>query len=126
MKDFKEDCWILYGIRIFNIFIGFKKYHSRGSASEVSFDYDTVSKKSVIGWLHTHPGVKSITPSATDNRTMRSWVKSFYKSYICGIHCNGREAFYKYRLNGVSKKNVTMVKREKMKIEFIGSFFIAF
>jgi hypothetical protein len=125
-KYFKEECWILYGIRLGKIFLGFKKYHSKGEKHNVEFSYNGINKKWVIGWDHTHPGERNITPSSTDNKTMRSWVKGFYKSYLCGIECNGHEAYYKYFVKGISKKNVTLVKKVKVKIEHIGPFFVAY
>ena len=125
-KDFVEECWILYGLRIGKFFVGYKKYHSKGTAGNVFFDYKTASNPFVIGWKHTHPGIKSIHPSSTDNKTMRSWVKSIYKAFLCGIHCNGQESFYKYSVDGLTKTNVTKVRKKRVKIEFIGSFFVAY
>jgi len=127
-KDFKEECWILYGFRVEykskKYFFGFQKYHTRGTASEVKMDYETASNPYTIGWYHTHPGVKSIIPSSTDNSTMRSWVKSMYKSYLCGIRCGDNSACYCYYLGGVDKEKVTIVKKNKILIRFFGSFFL--
>lgn len=130
-KDFKEQLWYLYGIRIeklipgHKLFIGYKRYHTMGTTSEVVMDFKTANNHWVIGWHHTHPGVKSINPSATDNKTMRSWVKAIYKTYICGIHCNGREVFYFYYVDGMTKSKTTRVSKKKMFISFLGNFFIA-
>ena len=129
MKDFKEECWILYGFRIKfkeiakKFFIGFQKYHSIGTSSNVVMDYKVVNSPYVIGWYHTHPGISNTIPSSTDNSTMRSWVKSIYKSYLCGIRCGAHDACYYYYVGGISKQNVTIVKKKVVFIKFFGSFF---
>ena len=125
-KDFTEECWFMYGIRLGKYFVGFMKYHSVGESHEVMFDYSKANNRWVVGWKHTHPGIRNIHPSPTDNKTMRSWVKSLYKPFLCGIACNGHEAFYRYRVNGLTKTNVTKVRSEKVRIEYMGPFFIAF
>jgi hypothetical protein len=127
--DFKEECWLLYGIRLEKLFpgkkyfIGFQKYHTLGTAARVEMDYDTANSPWVIGWYHTHPGIKHVTPSATDNSTMRSWVKSIYKTYLCGIRCGNYSACYCYYVGGLRKDKSTIVKKSNVYIRFFGSFF---
>jgi len=127
-QDFKEECWILYGVRLFTyygiLFFGFQKYHTIGTSGGVEMDYETSNDPKVIGWYHTHPGIKNVTPSSIDNSTMRSWVKAVYKPYLCGIRCGIREACYCYYVNGVNKDKVTIVSKKSMSIKFLGSFFI--
>jgi len=87
-SSFKEECWFLYGYRIrkqtfrrtYSFFLGIKRYHTIGTAAQVEMDYSKAKNPLVIGWHHTHPGEWNVLPSATDNSTMRSWVKSMYKS----------------------------------------------
>jgi len=126
-KDFKEESWILYGFRIEykdkKYFFGFQKYHTIGTSSQVKMVYKTASNRYVIGWYHIHPGVKSITPSSTDNSTMRSWVKSMYKSYLCGIRCGDSSSCYCYYLGGLDEEKVTIVKNIRIPIYFLGPFF---
>lgn len=128
-KNFKEELWYLYGFRIENfipgkkIFIGFRRYHSEGTEAEVSMDFNTANSPYVIGWYHTHPGVSNTAASSTDNRTMRSWVKAIYKTYICGIRCGNRESFFCYYVGGMSKSKTTIVKKNKIDIAFFGPFF---
>lgn len=132
MKSFKEECWILYGIRLEGlfrnkkVFIGFQKYHSIGGSSNVEMDFMTSNSPWVIGWYHTHPGRKNITPSSTDNSTMRSWVKAVYKTYLCGIRCGDNSACYAYSVGGVSKSKTTIVKKDRVDIKFFGPFFLGY
>lgn len=127
-SDFKEECWLLYGLRLHTvfgmIFIGYQKHHAVGTAGGVEMDYATSNSPYVVGWYHTHPGVKNVTPSPTDNSTMRSWVKAVYKPYLCGIRCGVYDACYCYFVNGVNKENVTIVGKKKVKIRFYKNFFI--
>jgi len=127
--DFKEECWLLYGVRLENLipgkkyFIGFKKYHAVGTSSGVEMDFETANSPWVIGWNHTHPGRKNITPSSTDNSTMRSWVKSIYKSYLCGIRCGNNSACYCYYVGGFHKDKSTIVKKNEVDVWNFGPFF---
>ena len=123
--DTFENCWFLYGIRINGVFLGYKKFHSSGSEVEVNFDYNEAKKPFVVGWLHTHIGMKNSRPSATDHRAMRSWVKAHYKPYICGIRCEDEEKYYCFYVNGTNDNNVTIVSQKKIKLHFLNSFFIA-
>lgn len=123
-KNFIEDCWYLYGIRFGRYIIGYRKYHGSGTAGGVEFNYKTARNKWVVGWYHTHPGIKNIYPSSIDNKTMKSWVRSYYKSYLCGIICGEREACYCYHIRGIFNK-VTKVKKSKVNISFCNNLFIA-
>jgi hypothetical protein len=126
---FKEECWFLYGIRIYLYdkrlaFIGYQKYHTMGAATSVEMDYSQAINPKVIGWYHTHPGTRNIVASAIDNATMRSWVKAMYKAYLCGIRCGSRSSCYCYYVGGINKEKTTIVKKIKVNIKFFGSFFI--
>lgn len=123
-KSFIENCWYLYGIRLGKYIIGYRRYHGSGTAGSVRIDYKTASNPWVVGWYHTHPGIKNINPSSTDNKTMRSWVRAFYKYYLCGIICGNREACYCYHITGIFNK-VTRVKKSKVDIFFLNNLFIA-
>jgi hypothetical protein len=129
---FKEECWFLYGYRIslqpFSdtmLFIGYQKYHAIGSAVRVEMDYSQAANPRVIGWYHTHPYPRGTAASATDNSTMRSWVKSMYRSYLCGIRCGYKSSCYCYSVDGINKKKCTIVKKTKIDIQFFGNFFVS-
>jgi hypothetical protein len=128
--EFREKLWYLYGLRLENLvpgkrlYIGFRKYCTMGTGVEVSMNFDTAKSSQIIGWYHTHPGEKNITPSITDNSTMRSWVKAAYKSYLCGIQCGDSEAVYCYYLGGISREKTTVVKKEKIKFSLFGPLFL--
>lgn len=129
-KEFKEDLWYLYGLRLEKLipgkrfYIGFRKYCTKGTGVEVSMNFDTAKSPYIIGWYHTHPGEKNITPSSTDNATMRSWVKAAYKTYLCGIRSGDSEAVYCYYLGGISKDKTTIVNKSKIKFGLFGPLFL--
>jgi hypothetical protein len=129
-KDFKEECWLLYGIRLekffpgINCYLGFRQYHSKGSSARVEMNFSKANSPWVIGWYHTHPGISNVTPSATDNSTMRSWVKSIYKTYLCGIGCGNYSAYYCYSVGGLRKDKSTIVKKSSVNFWSYGPFFI--
>jgi len=126
-SNFKEECWLLYGLRIYTkfglSFIGFQKYHSSGDRTSVEMDFNKADNALVIGWYHSHPGVSNVKPSGTDNSTMRSWVKAVYKPYLCGIRCGTNSACYCYAVAGLNKEKVTIVKKSNVRIYFLGPFF---
>ena len=65
---FVEECWFIYGFKFLNLYIGFLKYHSTGSAAEVDFDWEKVlASKNLIGWCHSHPDNFEVT-SEEDNK----------------------------------------------------------
>ena len=82
-----EECWFIHGFSVDSFYIGVLKYHSEGSAAIVDFDWQQSLKQKVVGWAHTHPGSKNVTPSSTDEKTMRSWVKATGRSMLCVIRC---------------------------------------
>jgi len=125
-EKFKEEIWILYGLRLpFKIFIGFQKYHAIGTGVEVEMDYEESKKFYVVGWYHTHPGKKNVYPSLTDKSTMHSWVKSMYKSYLCGIRCQDKSKCFCYSVGGLDELKCTIVRKTIVNIKFFGSFFMA-
>ena len=102
-KDFLEECWFLYGVRIGPLYIGRLKYVSQGTAGSVDFDWQPAMDKKVIGWYHTHPGEDFTTPSATDHKTMRSWVKGRGDLMLCGIKSGDSQKCYAfYRSDGTA------------------------
>jgi hypothetical protein len=124
--NFKEAIWILYGLRLpYRIFIGFQKYHATGTISSVEMDYEKSRRFYVIGWYHTHPGRKNVYPSIIDKSTMHSWVKSMYRSYLCGIRCKDRSKCFCYRVGGLDELKCTIVIKTIVNIKFFGSFFVA-
>lgn len=130
--DFKEKCWFLYGIRLENFipgikcFIGFRRYHTIGTSVRVEMDFTKANSPWVIGWYHTHPGISNVTPSATDNSTMRSWVKSIYKTYLCGIGCGKYSSYYCYSVGGLRKDKSTIVKKSPLDVWSFGSLFFGY
>lgn len=97
MTERVEECWFVYGYRLKFFFIGFKRYHSAGDESNVSFDWEKCLKnKRFIGWFHTHLGQKHLDPSAADHRTMRSWVRATDKSLLCGIRSEKSSKIYDF------------------------------
>jgi hypothetical protein len=105
-EGFVERCWFIYGIRLGNIYLGFLKYHSRGTENGVDYqDWKSALNFFHIGWFHTHPGVGFLTPSQIDNRTMRSWVRARNRPLLCGIFCGKDKALYEYSRSKDWSKN---------------------
>jgi len=123
-ESFVEKCWFIYGLRLGRIYLGFLKYHSKGTAGSVDFDWHKALTPLLIGWYHSHPGVKFLTPSAIDDRTMRSWIKATNKKLLCGIFCQDEQKCYCYYKRGmnVAKESVIWVK--PVKALFSGSVFL--
>lgn len=91
-----EHCWFVYGVRFFGHFVGVRIYHNKGDAASVEFDWKKAMSPFVLGWHHNHPSNYGVTPSETDNSTMRGWVIAMARPYLCGISCNDHFAWYKY------------------------------
>jgi hypothetical protein len=123
MSEFYEECWFIYGIRIGEFFFGFLKYHSKGDAGSVEFDWLQALNKFQIGWYHSHPGKKFLVPSDRDNRTMRSWIIGRGKSLLCGIFCNGEHRCYIYKKTGIDVKKNSIVENRPILAKIKGSFF---
>ena len=84
--DFKERCWTIYGFITNSIIIGFLKESSINrtrKTNSVEFGWEKNLSKFVIGWFHTHNNDIALKPSQEDEKTMRSWVRSFNKPFIC-------------------------------------------
>jgi hypothetical protein len=72
-------------------------YLSHGSPGSVDFDWEKAwDDKAIVGWRHTHPGVKFDTPSSVDDRTMTSWVKALGRPVVCGVTCGESTRYYQY------------------------------
>jgi len=117
-EEFTEECWFLYGKKIGSFYFGWTVYHSEGTAGSVDFDWEKALKGNLLGWFHTHPGVKHILPSSTDNKTMRSWVRSAGRPMLCGIVCgDDMECYSYYRAKDKS------IRCKSIKFKFIDMFF---
>jgi hypothetical protein len=124
MAEFYEECWFIYGIRIGEFFLGFLKYHSKGDAGSVEFNWLKALNRFQIGWYHSHPGKKFLIPSDRDRRTMRSWILGKGKPLLCGIFCDGEQRCYLYQRTGRDKKKNSIVEKSPVVAKIIGPFFI--
>lgn len=103
-----EECWFIYGKKIGPCWVGRLKYHSRGSAASVDFDWAQAMNPNIIGFYHSHPG-GSPTPSTRDDRTMDAWVKTEGRPLLCGIFGYKNQQCYVYSrsdLGGIVCKNI--------------------
>jgi hypothetical protein len=82
---FKEQCWIIYGIKLGAYYFGLLKYESEGEVCSVEFNWKKGMNRFLLGWFHTHPSHIDLLPSEEDSKTMRSWVRSLEKPLLCGI-----------------------------------------
>jgi hypothetical protein len=111
-KDFVEECWFVYGIRIFRRFIGFRVYHSSGTPSQVQFSWEKALSKFLIGWVHTHPKGHTHV-SYTDDKTMRGWTLALGKPLLCGVVCDGSHRGWQYwKKRPKSRKCAAVCRRE--------------
>ena len=124
MADFSEECWFIYGIKLRDYYFGFLKYHSKGEYASVEFNWLKALNRFQIGWYHSHPGKKALTPSDRDRRTMRSWVLGRGESLLCGIFCSGEQRCYLYSKVGVDEKKNSIIERSPVVASIIGPFFI--
>jgi hypothetical protein len=125
-KSFVEQCWFLYGIRLGRLYLGFLRYHSEGTAASVDFDWEKALSPLQMGWFHSHPGVKFLTPSSRDNKTMRGWVKARAKPLLCGIFCQGEQKCYCYYKVGMDINRETIVARKPVYSRVHGSIFLGY
>lgn len=123
VKEFVEDCWILYGRRIGLLYIGRCVYHAAGTAGGVDFDYETSVNPRVLGWYHTHPGKHFTTPSSIDEKTMRSWVKANGREMLCGIRCGDEQKCYRFFRSSSNSRGIVFSRLFSI---LIGDFFIGF
>lgn len=96
MKNFKENCWIIYGFKRNNFLYGYQVHESTGGIASVDFNWEKIikHKSKVIGFNHTH--LTGLAPSSIDDTTMAGWVKTLGKPLICGILENKEQAMYLY------------------------------
>jgi proteasome lid subunit RPN8/RPN11 len=99
-KEFIEECWFIYGIRVGRKIFGYKVYHASGTSGHVDFDWEKAMNPRLLGWLHTHPTGFGPHPSETDESTMRGWVRAKNKPLICGITCDGQTLWHEYYRDG--------------------------
>ena len=123
-EDFVEECWFIYGLRLGRIYIGFLKYHSKGTAGGVDFDWHKALTPLLIGWYHSHPGRKFLTPSSIDDRTMRSWIKATNKKLLCGIFCQDEQRCYCYYKDGMDDDRESVIYRKPVRANFSGFMFL--
>jgi len=96
MKEFKENCWIIYGFKKNNILYGYQIHESTGSLTSVDFNWKKILKyrSRIIGFNHTH--LSGLMPSSIDDNTMAGWVKALGKPLICGVRENKEQSMYLY------------------------------
>ena len=123
MNEFYEECWFIYGVRIWEFYFGFLKYHSKGDAASVDFDWLKALNRFQIGWYHSHSGEDFMIPSDRDNSTMRSWVLGKGRPMLCGIFCNGKHRCYVYLKTGVDNKKNSIVEKRPIVAKIKGPFF---
>ena len=123
-ESFSEQCWFIYGLRLGRIYIGFLKYHSKGTAGSVDFDWHKALTPLLIGWYHSHPGRKFLTPSSIDDRTMRSWIKATNKKLLCGIFCQDEQRCYCYYKDGMDDDRESVIYRKPVRANFSGFMFL--
>jgi len=117
MVDFVEECWLLRGFKAGGMYIWLERYVSRGTTGSVDFNWEKAwDDPRLVGWRHTHPGVKFDTPSSVDDRTMRSWVKATGRPMICGITCGDSTRHFMY------VRSEGSVYRFEMKVTGFGPF----
>ena len=122
-EDFVEECWFIYGLRLGTVYLGFLKYHSKGTSGSVDFDWHKALAPLFIGWYHSHPGQKFLTPSDRDNRTMKSWIIGMFEPRLCGIFCDGEQRCYCYYKGAESTKRETIIRRVPIVAHLRGSLF---
>jgi hypothetical protein len=123
-ESFVEECWFIYGLRLGSIYLGFLKYHSKGTAGSVDFDWHKALTPLLIGWYHSHPGRKFLTPSSIDDRTMRSWIKATNKKLLCGIFCQDEQRCYCYYKDGMDDDRESVIYRKPVRANFSGFMFL--
>lgn len=128
-EGFAEEVWFLYGIRLWDLFVGFTIYQNSGEIAHITFDWKKAfsflpfmknANKFFIGFYHTHPGGDP-SPSSTDTETMGTWVKGLGKSVLCGIKSDGIQKCYLYKR--VAKDSAD-IKYKKIKSVWMNNFFI--
>lgn len=88
-----EKCWFIYGKKIGPYWIGFLKYHSKGSIASVGFNWSLAADPNIMGFFHSHPG-GSAEPSIRDDKTMCAWIKAEGRPLLCGIFgCQNKKCF---------------------------------
>jgi hypothetical protein len=122
-EGFVERCWFIYGLRLGNHYLGFLRYHSVGTVASVEFDWHKALSPLFIGWYHSHPGIKALTPSSTDNATMRSWIKGRARPMICGIFCAQEQRCYCYYKDGMDYKRESIILRKPVVARLSGPLF---
>lgn len=95
-KEFIEECWFIYGIKIGHTYIGYPVYHAAGTSGQVEFDWKKAMNPFLLGWVHTHPNDFGCGPSETDTSTMNGWVRGKGKPMLCVILCDHEQGCYEY------------------------------
>lgn len=108
MEHFKEECFFLYGIKVFGLYLGFLRHHSVGKRSEVRFNWEKVVKANfLLGFFHSHPP-GCLYCSAQDKETMNAWIRAEGRSLICGILCEDKHLtyiFHRQSPNGIEMRS---------------------
>ena len=92
---FKEQCWLIYGIKTEKYYIGYLSYQGEGTLASVGFDWKKISDKKVLGFYHTHPS-GLVGPSDRDDRTMGALVRAEGRPLLCGILAGKINRCFKY------------------------------
>ena len=124
MFEFLEKCWFLYGKHIGKHYVGFKRYHTKGSFASVTFNWKKAFNSNLLGWSHTHPDGIDIYPSDRDDNTMKAWVIAMGRSLLCDIaNDRGKHNCWIYERVTSLKKDYIINKRP-IKLIYFGPFFI--
>jgi proteasome lid subunit RPN8/RPN11 len=86
----KERCWTLIGEYRDGVWRAAKRRRISGKPNSVEADWAWTLKREekrgdVIGFVHTHPMGRGITPSERDIRTMRAWHTALGNPLVCVI-----------------------------------------
>lgn len=122
-RRFVEECWVLRGRRMGPLFFARRKYDSSGTSGSVTFKWDGIPDRLVLGWYHSHPARGELSPSQTDDITMRSWVKAMGRPFLCGIISGSEQCCYCYYDRSSNSKNPKIAVRKIWSL-LLGDFFI--
>ena len=118
---FREQCWLIRGIRTKKHYIGVLQYQGEGGVASVDFDWRKSTSKNVLGFYHTHPSGLQ-TPSNRDDRTMGALVRAEGRPLLCGILTSTSDNCYVYK----RRKDRTIGEVKLKNVKTIGrKFFIA-
>jgi len=116
----KEECWIIFGIKVDSCVFGFLKYQGKGSWGAVDFVWEKATSKFLQGFHHTHPdGITQ--PSGRDDKTMSAWIRAEGKPLILGVKSGDSLKFFLYEKMGALFTKREIVSKLYHDIFFIGN-----